>query len=162
PVDQLQRACPGARERTRVSTERRQCLLNVEGTTIRETRTMPSIKTASILCNIGDDNKEKPGAFNVLLFHEGNIIYECDDWGLSEDWENDTTHSTTSGNVGHRNEPAFGSYVLKVMIDSGDNIDVNANWSIQVVTDDGETLVSDPYQYKFENDVREFQTTYSF
>jgi hypothetical protein len=128
----------------------------------REKRVMPNIRTATILCNIVDDNKEKPGAFNVQLFHDGNIIYERDHWGLSEDWENDTTHSSTSGNLSHRNEPAFGSYVLKVMIDSGDNIDVNANWSVQVLTDDDETLVSDPYQYKFENDVREFQTTYSF
>jgi len=123
---------------------------------------MPSIKTATIICNIVDDNKEKPGAFNAQLFHEGNLVYERDHWGLSEDWENDTTHRTTSSNLTHRNEPAFGGYTLKVFIDSGDNIDVNANWSIEVMTTEGETLVSDPYQFKFENDVREFQTGYAF
>ena len=35
---------------------------------------------------------------------------------------------------------------------------------VAVVTtsiDDGEKLDSDPYQYKFENDMREFQTNYS-
>jgi len=123
---------------------------------------MANIKTATIICNIVDDNKEKPGSFNTQLFHDGERVYERDHWGLSEDWENDTTHSTTSNNISHRNEPAFGSYTLKVLIDSGDNIDVNANWSIEILTTDGETLVSDPYQFKFENDVREFQTGFSF
>ena len=55
-------------------------------------RAMTTIKTAAVVCNIVDDNKEKPGSFNVQLFHDGNLIYERDHWGLSEDWENDTTH----------------------------------------------------------------------
>ena len=47
-----------------------------------------------------------------------------------------------------------------MVIDSGDNIDVNADWSVTILDTDGQTLVSDPYRYKFEKDVREFETSY--
>jgi hypothetical protein len=123
---------------------------------------MPNIKTATVHCNITEEDKEKEGAFNVELLHEGNLIYERDHWGLTEEWGDGTAHSTTSSNISHRNEPAIGTYTLKVMIDGGVNIDVDANWSIEILTTDGETFVSDPYQYQFNNDIREFQTSYSF
>ena len=122
---------------------------------------MENVKTATISCNIVDDNKEKPGSFNVHLFHEGNLIYERDHWGLNEDWDDGTTHSTTTINLSHRNVPAHGTYVLNVQIDSGDNMDVNADWSVKILTTNSEVLQSDPYQYKFEKDVREFETSYT-
>src|SRR5262245_22325498 len=122
---------------------------------------MPNIKTATITCNIVNDNKEEPGSFNANLFFEGDLIYERDHWGLGENWDNGTTHSTTTNNISHRNIPAHGSYVLNIVIDSGDRIDVNADWSVTILTTDGQTLVSDPYRFKFEKGVREFETSYT-
>lgn len=122
---------------------------------------MAFVRTATISCVIIDNNKEKPGSFYVQLFQGGDLIYERDHWGLGEDWDNGTTHSTTSTNLSHREIPKHGTYLLNVVIDSGDNIDVNADWSVTILTTDGETLVSDPYRYNFEKDVREFETTYT-
>ena len=122
---------------------------------------MAFVRTATITCVIIDDNKEKPGSFNVQLLQGGDLIYERDHWGLNEDWDNGTTHATTSINLSHRQVPAHGTYVLNVVIDSGDNIDVNADWSVTILDTDGQTLVSDPYRYKFEKDVREFETSYA-
>ena len=122
---------------------------------------MANVRTATITCLIVDDNKEKPGSFKVELFQGGDLIYERDHWGLNEDWDNGTTHVTTSGNLSHRNVPAHGNYVLDVVIDSGQNIDVNADWSVTVLDTDSNQLRSDPCRYKFENDVKEFETSYT-
>lgn len=122
---------------------------------------MPFIKTATIKCYIGDEDKEAEGALDVHLFHEGTLVYERDNWGVHETWSDETMHQTTSGNLEHRRIPAHGTYVLNVVVSSGDNINMRGDWSIEILTTDGQILVSDPYQYMMETDVREMETSWT-
>ena len=121
---------------------------------------MSNVKTAKITCVVADEDKEKAGSFRVQLFHEGELLYQRERWGLAEQWLDGTTHSTTSRNLGVDNFPARGTYVLKGFIDSGKNVDVNTYWSIEILTTDQKTIVSEPFRQDFSDDLREFEITY--
>jgi hypothetical protein len=121
---------------------------------------MANIKTATISCEILNDNKEEPGSFHVQLFHEGELLFERKHWGLRENWDNGSSHETTSGNLDSRQLLAHAGYVLRVYIDEGEHLDVNANWSVAILTTDHTELVSAPYPYIFEKSVRECEVSF--
>ncbi len=115
----------------------------------------------TIRCNIAEEDKEEEGSFNVELFYKGDLIYERDHWGLDEEWKDGSSYSTSSNNISHRKMPAHGTYVLNVTIDSGKNINVDANWSIKILSTSGTTLVSDPYKMNFVDIFQEFETSFT-
>lgn len=121
---------------------------------------MANIQTVTISCEILNDNKEEPGAFHVQLLRAGVLLYEREHWGLRENWDNGTSHETSSEDLSPRQLPAHGGYMLKVYVDSGEHIDVNANWSISILASDNTVIDSDRYAYIFDKSVREFETRF--
>ena len=118
------------------------------------------IKQATVHCNIKNEDKEKPGSFRFQLKKDGKTVYERSGWGLEEAWEDQTSHQTSSDDISDAEIPLRGRYTLIIDIDNGIRIDVECEWYVELVGDDGKIRTSPKNQKFFRNRETHWEITF--